>query len=1042
MDTWRKLWMALFPNDAAVPPPMYEPNITAEAIEMTDAVNASDSCVPITDSGYATAFVPILLGAQPGLLGEKPPSSAGAEGDGGANEDDAKTTYSAATTVAPAGARYYVSELSYEIVNRLGRSVDLKQLADGREVLPELIKAFCIRIGRESPSQINRDIMHFAHKHHRDIVSQLEAIFAGGDDGETTTKHHDLDKMSLSEKMDLWNSKAAVDPEHIPCSDILFDDVKDDDDDDDESNTLAGVLAHSNVIFQSGALIWLASSLQNRSLLQWESDGSEDLAVNKIRQQILKTLPPERISKRRQPREHQVTFWLKWGHIINRPPEEWMTRLDTVIITACSGKAQAATVKQYLSQTWPGSWEPVFGFITGDQTQITARLDGGNMVVTAAGPAYTLAECGEQLGWIAAALWPPARDSVVYYTPSILRRHVEHAFETPGSAPICFDILVDQSPVPPAEHCWADLVGLDPVVVRGFPIPRRPETYPGLETSSEILEMAGYQPTSIELGEICLRGPGRTLALVKRRGNVFFWSDVDDPACRRDEKYVANTAELGDGRHVLIPCGNVGKREDGDVVPASATPNHRGARPGMTDSDAGASHRSEMNEPGSSDSESGGTSRIGRGQQDISMPSTSNIQLSQECSPGTPCPTDTSFESDLLSVSDPSGSIASLDRRNPAMPLLRASIVRHLLSGYQAYIKGATSGSGTTGSTGSTGWGAAPASTFSGPSRSGQKRRRQQPSGDDDDDESASERSPPHKQAHKPPSSGKTPKRRILACPFWKAQPNKYKCCFTKVLSRIRDVKQHLTRIHSPAFYCDRCSTMFPDKQAHHQHVSDPDGLFCPPSIQLDSISRHQQTQISRKSNSKLSEEQQWFALWEIIFPGGAHARPASAYRDAEVSEEFCAFRDFCATCSPTTLINNAVQAMVDAGEWPGFGMVPREVRQSIVRWISRNAIELAYAEWKSTRASDDPGQSNSGGAVSAQYPTPTGSSLPDSGVAVDTLPDSGVAVDTLPPPSGGSPSDDAIVEIGGRGESVEEDSLLYLRRGEGTRQRCFGRIR
>ncbi len=138
-----------------------------EAYEITNAMNASDSCVPITNSGYASAFNPFLLGAQPGCLGEKPSSSARAEGDGGANEDDAKTTYSAATSVAPAGARYYISELSHEIVKRLGRSVDLKQLADRREALPELIKAFCIRIGRESPSQMNRDIMHFVHKHYR-----------------------------------------------------------------------------------------------------------------------------------------------------------------------------------------------------------------------------------------------------------------------------------------------------------------------------------------------------------------------------------------------------------------------------------------------------------------------------------------------------------------------------------------------------------------------------------------------------------------------------------------------------------------------------------------------------------------------------------------------------------------------------------------------------------------------------------------------------------------------------------------------------------
>jgi hypothetical protein len=353
------------------------------------------------------------------------------------------------------------------------------------------------------------------------------------------------------------------------------------------------------------------------------------------------------------------------------------------------------------------------------------------------------------------------------------------------------------------------------------------------------------------------------------------------------------------------------------------------------------------------------------------------------------------------------------------MPLLRTFIVRHLISGYQAYIKGTTTGSGTTGSTG---WGAAPpAFTFPGPSRSGQKRRRQQSSGDDDDDdESASERPPPHKRA-KPPRSGKTPKRRILACPFWKAHPSRHRSCFTKVLSRIRDVKQHLTRIHNPEFYCDRCSTIFPDQQARHRHISHPAGLFCTPSLQLDGISHHQKTQLSRKSNSKLSEEQQWFALWEIVFPGCE--RPASAYRDADVSEELCAFRDYCATYSEAAL-DDAMQAMVDTGQWPGFGMVAREERQRIVRWISRDGFELAYAGWRSTRASDL-GQSNSG-AVSAQTATPTGSSLPDSGIAVETQ----------PPASGGSQSDDAIVESGRGGDSVDEvlpDGLQEVARDGGS---------
>ena len=113
------------------------------------------------------------------------------------------------------------------------------------------------------------------------------------------------------------------------------------------------------------------------------------------------------------------------------------------------------------------------------------------------------------------------------------------------------------------------------------------------------------------------------------------------------------------------------------------------------------------------------------------------------------------------------------------------------------------------------------------------------------------------------------------------------------------------------------------------------------------------------------------------------------------------------------------MQAMVDAGQRPGFGRVAREDRQNILRWIMSDGLELAYAGWRETRgrASDHPGEEvGSSGAASAQYQyaTPTGSSLQDSGVAVESE-------TSQAPPSGGSTrSDDAIAESG-RGEGVEE---------------------
>jgi hypothetical protein len=122
--------------------------------------------VPITDSGYASGFNPLLLDPQPELVSDNP-SSANRAACEGSVDYDAETTYSAATTIAQVDTRRYMAELSDQIIKKLGQDVDLRNLENACDVFPELIKAFCIKIGLESSSQMNRDIMYFIHKHHR-----------------------------------------------------------------------------------------------------------------------------------------------------------------------------------------------------------------------------------------------------------------------------------------------------------------------------------------------------------------------------------------------------------------------------------------------------------------------------------------------------------------------------------------------------------------------------------------------------------------------------------------------------------------------------------------------------------------------------------------------------------------------------------------------------------------------------------------------------------------------------------------------------------
>lgn len=154
--------------------------------------------------------------------------------------------------------------------------------------------------------------------------------------------------MSLSEKMNLWDSRAATDPEPISDLDTLFCGVKDDE---EESVNLAGLSDYNNAICESQALAWLVASLRNILLLQSGSEGMGDLAANRIRETIMESLPTGKISKREPLRQFQVCFRLEWGHLMDQSPGALTDRLDTNVIAVCSGKAQLTSVMGYLRQT-------------------------------------------------------------------------------------------------------------------------------------------------------------------------------------------------------------------------------------------------------------------------------------------------------------------------------------------------------------------------------------------------------------------------------------------------------------------------------------------------------------------------------------------------------------------------------------------------------------------------------------------------------------------------------------------------------------------
>lgn len=100
--------------------------------------------------------------------------------------------------------------------------------------------------------------------------------------------------------------------------------------------------------------------------------------------------------------------------------------------------------------------------------------------------------------------------------------------------------------------------------------------------------------------------------------------------------------------------------------------------------------------------------------------------------------------------------------------------------------------------------------------------------------------------------------RFLLACPFLKKDPVRWRPCCRLALRRIRDVKQHLRRAHSVA----------------------PQG-----------ITGQQREQLGRRASPALPEPEQWFAVFDVVFPG--EPRPPSPYVDPDVSEDLASYLAF-----------------------------------------------------------------------------------------------------------------------------------------------------
>ncbi|KAI0119589.1 hypothetical protein F4814DRAFT_412547 [Daldinia grandis] len=141
--------------------------------------------------------------------------------------------------------------------------------------------------------------------------------------------------------------------------------------------------------------------------------------------------------------------------------------------------------------------------------------------------------------------------------------------------------------------------------------------------------------------------------------------------------------------------------------------------------------------------------------------------------------------------------------------------------------------------------------------------------------EDGNEKGPRNKRNIQSDSGGR-PRKRWLACPWYKKDPLKYSSCAKYKLLRIKDVKQHTYRRHmKPTIYCSACFRVFSRETERDRHTQKK---TCIPrdEPEFDGLSEQQRKELNQSANRGKDDTERWYCMWDMIFPG--ERRPLLPY--------------------------------------------------------------------------------------------------------------------------------------------------------------------
>ncbi|KAK3682833.1 hypothetical protein B0T22DRAFT_522315 [Podospora appendiculata] len=839
--------------------------------------------------------------------------------------------------------------------------------------IPDLIKDFALDFFLEEDEFSDRRVASFLVTNHQEIATHLQSIlrFEKSTHARLETSRPSIEKMSLSDKMSLWSRVSSNQDERLDYPELCEGVREAPENEDDDSDTCSSheTTEFGNAVPESEAY-WRLITDMSKELDPNFPVGSR-LSFNTfypIRREIVGELLTSRSTSpisepMTAPKKYKAAFHLPWGPMGSTvcPVLSGRELADCVVLTWSSEEhIQASTLEEYLHRAWlPGRSRPesrlihVLGIaLEGNSFDTQAKTTAGTtlpdksnqqiwttaakdaeIVVWVAGSPHFIAECGATLAWIVAALQPLTRaldsDHGFYSTP-ILKPVADTAGQPSSEkqtadAVSCRSWIIEGRPRSLSaesflrkQALYSQVFGAPPALVKGFPTTPRPGSFSGTEVTAETLFRWVPNPRlKTADGRVTLEGEQTTLGLHKRASNVLLWHII------RSVSLAGCTCDIGDDtehdldvkgvdellyyRHILADCDGTRAATKIEHSSVPLSPDHL---------NQGGVKRGRQEVPSQdlpesrTDSQSLLTPNAG--------PTIRGSPSSATWSPGI------SLDSDVLSISDTSEDVITdpdLCSEDPSFRIIDAT-ARLLLAKYRSQnstVREHASGTDPGNSNGTTFIAIAPSTTTTTTNPSNPKRNRTRRDDDEDNEPNEDEKPPSKKPRANDPTPTTPTISRLLACPFWKHDPSKHRGCFRIKLDKISRVKQHLARKHVPGLYCEFCLAVFADHDSpgHQAHVQARSCTYR--ACELPGMTHQQQRELSRKSNRHASEQDQWFAIWDVIFP--ARSRPASAYMDPDLSEDLCHFREFATLHGPAILASGVTKMLDPAPISPGAGI-------------------------------------------------------------------------------------------------------------------------